>query len=121
MLIIYIQNPDFNFPDAEKDFDTVFATLRSIRSLAASYNIQTNLQATILSTSPNEAGMLTSQTPTIIALVKGCKAATVVSSAADIPEGCGSVVLSPTLTVYLLVKVRLSHHYFLNQELIDIA
>lgn len=99
------QNSAFNYPDAEKDFDTVFATLKSIRSLAASYNIQTNLQATIVSTSPNESAMLAGQAPTIVALVKGCKAANVITSAADVPEGTGSVALSPTLTVHLLVKV----------------
>jgi valyl-tRNA synthetase len=47
--------------------------------------------------------MISSQTPTISSLIKGCKSATVTS---DVPEGCGSVVLSPTLTAHLLVKVR---------------
>lgn len=107
------QNPEFHYPDAEKDFDTVFATLRSIRSLAASYSIQTNIQATIVSASPNESAMLTSQTPTIVALVKGCKSATVVPDATHVPEGCGSAVLSPTLTVYLLVKVNTSSSFSL--------
>lgn len=49
--------------------------------------------------------MLASQAPTISTLIKGCKSATVVS-AGEVPAGCGSVVLSPTLTVNLLVKVR---------------
>lgn len=84
----------------------MFATLRSIRSLAASYSIQTNIQAYIVSTSPNESTMLDSQTATIVPLVKGCKSATVVSDVSQIPEGCGSAVLSPSLTVYILVKVR---------------
>ncbi|KAF8308576.1 hypothetical protein DL93DRAFT_2171021 [Clavulina sp. PMI_390] len=99
-----VNNPEYHYPDAEREFDTVFATLRTIRSLAASYSIQTNLQATIVSTSPNEAPMLESQVPTIVALVKGCKSATVVSDASQVPEGCGSAVISPTLTVFLLVK-----------------
>lgn len=50
--------------------------------------------------------MLQSQTQTIVPLVKGCKSATVVSDVSQIPEGCGSAVLSPTLTVYILVKVN---------------
>lgn len=102
------QNTEIHYPDAEKDFDTVFATLRTIRSLAASYSIQSNIQATIVSTSPNESTMLAAQSPTIVALVKGCKSATVVSNSSEVPEGCGSAVLSPTLTVYLLVKVNIS-------------
>lgn len=47
--------------------------------------------------------MISTQTPTISSLIKGCKSVVVTS---DIPEGCGSVVLSPTLTVHLLVRVR---------------
>jgi len=100
------KNPEFEYPDAEKDFDTVFATLRTIRSLAASYNLQSNIQATIVSTSPNENAMLVSQTSTIVPLVKGCKSAKVISDVSRVADGCGSAVLSPTLTVYLLVKVR---------------
>ena len=99
------KNPEFEYPDAEKDFDAVFATLRTIRSLAASYNLQSNIQATILSTSPNENAVLMNQTSTIVPLVKGCKSAKVISDASRVPDGCGSAVLSPTLTVYLLVKV----------------
>ncbi|KAF8308578.1 hypothetical protein DL93DRAFT_2086787 [Clavulina sp. PMI_390] len=72
------QNPGYHCPGAEREFDTVFVTLQTIRSLAASYNIQTNLQATIVSTSPNEAPVLESQIPTIIALFKGPKSTTVV-------------------------------------------
>jgi len=99
-----VHNPVFEYPDAEKDFDAVFATLRTIRSLAASYNLQSNIQATILSTSPNENAVLMNQTSTIVPLVKGCKSAKVISDASRVPDGCGSAVLSPTLTVYLLVK-----------------
>jgi valyl-tRNA synthetase len=50
--------------------------------------------------------MLESQTPTVVALVKGCKSARVVTSATDVTDGCGSTVLSSSLTVYVLVKVE---------------
>ncbi|KDQ17416.1 hypothetical protein BOTBODRAFT_30213 [Botryobasidium botryosum FD-172 SS1] len=90
--------------DADRDFDLVFATIKTIRSLAAQYTLQSNLQVSVLATSPNEAGMLESQVPTIIALTKGLKAAQVVSRSTDIPAGCGSSVLSADLSVYLLVK-----------------
>ena len=92
-------------PEAEKEFDTVFSTIKAIRSLAAQYNLQSNLQVTILSTSPNENAMLEGQAPTIVALSKGCQSANIISDTALVPPGCGSVVLSPSLTVYLLVKV----------------
>ncbi|ELU39273.1 valine-tRNA ligase [Rhizoctonia solani AG-1 IA] len=86
---------------ADKDFDKVFGIIKQSRSLAAQYNVQSNIQVFISSTSAEEAAMITTQTPTISSLIKGCKSATVTS---DVPEGCGSVVLSPTLTVHLLVK-----------------
>lgn len=47
-----------------------------------------------------------SQMPTIVALTKGCKSANVVRRMDDVPPGCGSSVLSDTLTVYILVRVR---------------
>ncbi|KAG8720843.1 hypothetical protein FRC08_017884 [Ceratobasidium sp. 394] len=96
-----VQDAAFANPAAEKDFDKVFNVIRQSRSLAAQYNVQSNIQVFISSTASDEAEMISSQTPTISSLVKGCKSATVTS---DVPEGCGSVVLSPTLTVHLLVK-----------------
>ena len=83
----------------------MFAAIKAIRSLAAQYNLQTNIQATILSTSPNEFEMLLSQAPTIVTLSKGCKSANVVADASGVPAGCGSIVIGPTATVHVLVKV----------------
>ncbi|CAE6413283.1 unnamed protein product [Rhizoctonia solani] len=96
-----VKEPAFENSAAEKDFDKVFNVIKQSRSLAAQYNVQSNIQIFISSTLPEEADMITTQTPTISSLIKGCKSSTVTS---DIPEGCGSVVLSPTLTVHLLVK-----------------
>ncbi|KAF9510893.1 hypothetical protein BS47DRAFT_1347375 [Hydnum rufescens UP504] len=105
MLSAYpVHDPTFVHPDAEKEFDTVFSTIKTIRSLAAQYNLQSNLQVTILATSPNEKTMLASQAPTIVALSKGCQSANIISDPTLVPPGCGSVVLTPSLTVYLLVK-----------------
>jgi valyl-tRNA synthetase len=56
-----------------------------------------------------------SQTPTIVALTKGCKNAKVVRRVDDVPAGCGSAVLSDTLTVYILVRVR--RHLLIIQAL----
>lgn len=41
----------------------------------------------------------------MVALSKGCKSVNVSDDVRNVPAGCGSVVLSPTLTVFLLVKV----------------
>jgi valyl-tRNA synthetase len=53
-----------------------------------------------------ERVMLASQVPTIIGMVKGCSAVSAVENAKEVPEGCGSQVLSSSLTIYILVKVR---------------
>ena len=53
--------------------------------------------------------MFEEQIPTIVALTKGCKGAEVVRSAQDVPTGCGSTVLTPTVTVHILVRVSTSH------------
>lgn len=38
------QDKDFVFSDAEKEFDLVFSALKTGRSLAASYSLQTDIQ-----------------------------------------------------------------------------
>ncbi|KAG9085091.1 hypothetical protein FRC07_013461 [Ceratobasidium sp. 392] len=81
------QDDAFANPAAKKDFDK--------------YNVQSNIQVFISSTASDEAETVSSQTPTISSLIKGCKSAT---AASEVLEGCGSVVLSLTLTVHLLVK-----------------
>jgi valyl-tRNA synthetase len=54
-----------------------------------------------------ETKLFQSQASTIVALTKGCKKADVVESLSEIPEGCGSAVVTPTVVVYILVKVRI--------------
>lgn len=46
-----------------------------------------------------------SQLPTITALTKGCRSAKMVKDISEVPAGCGSAVLSDSLTVYILVRV----------------
>lgn len=55
--------------------------------------------------SDEEASLFESQLPTIISLTKGCKSGKVVRSSQDIPAGCGSTVLTPSVSVHLLVRV----------------
>ena len=102
----------------------MFSALKTGRSLAASYNLQTDIQRQCLQSrafvlrplirhpvyirvqTDAEAELFESQASTIVALTKGCKSAKVVHDLKDIPPGCGSAVLSPTIVVYLLVRVR---------------
>jgi valyl-tRNA synthetase len=56
-----LQDDSFVFVDAEKEFDLVFSALKTGRSLAASYNLQTDFQRTCCDSScfhakPNTRG-----------------------------------------------------------------
>jgi hypothetical protein len=53
-----------------------------------------------------ERTMLSTQVPTIVGMVKGCSSVNIVENNKEVPDGCGSQVLSPSLTIYILVKVN---------------
>jgi valyl-tRNA synthetase len=53
-----------------------------------------------------EEQLFAPQVPTVVALSKGCKTAKVVRNATDIPAGCGSAVVTPSIIVHTLVRVR---------------
>lgn len=57
--------------------------------------------------SDKEAALFEAQVPTMVTLTKGCKSVSVVRELSQIPDGCGSVVLTPAIAVYVLVRVRL--------------
>ncbi|KIK77445.1 hypothetical protein PAXRUDRAFT_834980 [Paxillus rubicundulus Ve08.2h10] len=95
----------FQSEDAEKEFDLVFAALRTGRSLAASYNLQSNIQLFIHAQTVEEKVLFESQAPTMVALIKGCTKVDVIQgSSSQLPAGCGSAVVSSTVVVYLQVQ-----------------
>ncbi|KAF9236793.1 tRNA synthetases class I-domain-containing protein [Melanogaster broomeanus] len=95
----------FKSEDAEKEFGLIFAALRTGRSLAASYNLQTNIQLFIHVQTNEERGLFESQAPTMITLTKGCTKVDVIQgSSSRLPTGCGSAVVSSTVVVYLQVQ-----------------
>lgn len=53
-----------------------------------------------------DAELFNSQVPTFLALTKNCKSVEVVRDISGVPEGCGSELLTPTIFVHVLVKVR---------------
>ncbi|KAJ3557339.1 hypothetical protein NM688_g1525 [Phlebia brevispora] len=94
----------FVFSDAERDFDLVYDLIKAGRSLAASYNVQNNIQFYIRVKTDEEAKLFESQIPTIITLTKNGKSAKVIRDVSEVPEGCGSVVITPTIVEYLVVR-----------------
>lgn len=54
-----------------------------------------------------EAELFKSQVSTFLALTKNCKSVEVVRDVSGVPAGCGSELLTPTIFVHVLVKVRI--------------
>ncbi|KAK7696379.1 hypothetical protein QCA50_001033 [Cerrena zonata] len=75
-----------------------------VRSLAASYSLLNDIQLFFRASSDNDAVLFESQLPSITSLVKGCKSAKVVRTLEEVPEGCGSLVVSPNVIVHVLVR-----------------
>ncbi|KAJ6547205.1 tRNA synthetases class I-domain-containing protein [Mycena capillaripes] len=92
------------FEDADRHFDLVFHALKSGRSLAASYNLQTNIQLLFHVQSDDEANLFETQLPSIIALIKGCSSAKVVRDLKDIPDGCGGMIVNASISVHAVVR-----------------
>ncbi|SJL02337.1 probable VAS1-valyl-tRNA synthetase [Armillaria ostoyae] len=111
----------FVFEDADREFDLVFAVLKAGRSLAASYNLQSDIQFFIHA--QDDAQLIESQLPTVIALTKGCKSAVVVGDSKDIPAGCGSSVVTKSIVIHTLVRglVDLDREIAKCEKKLDIA
>ncbi|KAJ6580851.1 tRNA synthetases class I-domain-containing protein [Mycena capillaripes] len=99
-----VQDSSYVFESADQRFNLVFSALKTGRSLAASYNLQSDIQLFLHIQTDEEATLFESQLSTIVALTKGCKSAKVVRELKDIPEGCGGTVVTPTIAVHALVR-----------------
>jgi len=51
-----------------------------------------------------EAALFASQAATIVTLTKGAKSVAIVRAQADVPSGCGSVLVTPTVVLHVLVR-----------------
>ncbi|KAK0190620.1 tRNA synthetases class I-domain-containing protein [Armillaria mellea] len=111
----------FVFEDADREFDLVFAVLKAGRSLAASYNLQSDIQFFIHA--QDDARLIESQLPTMVALTKGCKSAVVVGDSKDVPAGCGSSFVTKSIVIHTLVRglVDLDREIAKCEKKLDIA
>ncbi|KAF4597436.1 hypothetical protein EYR40_007895 [Pleurotus pulmonarius] len=99
-----VHDEAFVFEEADKQFDLIFSALKTGRSLAASYNLQNEIQFFFHAQTDEEAQLLESQIPTIVTLTKGCKSAQVVRDLSQIPPGCGGSIVTATVAVHTLVR-----------------
>lgn len=84
-------------------------TCSPIYNVSSSHVIFAQLQVPsivfIHASSSEEAELFQSQTSTMASLIKGCTKVATVQDQSHLPAGCGSATLSPTVVVYLLVRV----------------
>ena len=52
-----------------------------------------------------EAKLFESQIPTIVTLTKNGQSAKVIRNVSEVPEGCGSAVVTPSVVEYMVVRV----------------
>ncbi|KAF9005426.1 tRNA synthetases class I-domain-containing protein [Cyathus striatus] len=98
-----VADVDFEFKDADKKFDLVFTVLKAGRSLAASYNLQSEIQFFIQVQSDDDAALFKTQLPTIVTLTKGCKSAIIVRDNSEILQDV-EVELSRRLSLFILLS-----------------
>jgi valyl-tRNA synthetase len=60
----------------------------------------------------DHAALFESQKSVITTLTKGCKSVEVVRDVSQVPSGCGSTVLTSTISVHILVRVSFSLSLF---------
>ncbi|KAI9462003.1 tRNA synthetases class I-domain-containing protein [Lactarius psammicola] len=101
-----IYDTDFVFDDADKDFDLLFNAIRAGRSLAASYNIQSDIQISFHIQDGAEAALFESQKGVITTLTKGCNVHILVRGLVDLDAEIAKCEKKLQLARLNLDKVR---------------
>lgn len=84
-------------------FEQVFSIVKAIRSLAADYGINSNVQAFVETSDAGERGIFESQSAVIQTLARGTKSIEIVDSS-SVPAGCVVATLSSSINVHVLVR-----------------
>jgi valyl-tRNA synthetase len=95
-----VENAAYNFPEAEKSFDTVFEVVKTIRSLAVQLKKKKDIVAYVQAPDQTTADLLRSESVTITALAKGLSDLNIVSGEA--PAECESGSAGENVTVHVL-------------------
>ncbi|GAA5835277.1 hypothetical protein JCM11251_006667 [Rhodosporidiobolus azoricus] len=93
-----------SFPEAERDFDLAFSAIRTVRSQAVSYNLNSKVQVFLFARTPALAATLRESADALSVLIKGCQSFTVVDKEEDLPEGTVGELVAPELSAHLLLK-----------------
>ncbi|RSH77894.1 uncharacterized protein EHS24_002965 [Apiotrichum porosum] len=103
--------PEYNFPEAEADFNLTNEVTSKARTIIGLYSLPTNgktledkITLVIEAKNPEQLEMLKTQAPIIVALTKGAGQAQFVASTADVPHGCGTETVTADVHVHIPVK-----------------
>lgn len=103
--------PEYNFPEAEAEFNLVNDVIKSARTIVGLYNLPTNgktledkITVVVQAKKPELKAMLESQASIIIALTKGAGQATFVLEDSEVPHGCGTQTVSADVNVHVPVE-----------------
>lgn len=111
----FAQDPSRSFPEAERDFDLAFSAIRTVRSQAVSYNLNSKVQVFLHARIPALAKTIRDSSDALSVLIKGCQSFKVVEREEELPEGTVGELVAPELSAHLLLKVRLAFpSYFLK-------
>lgn len=125
------QHSSYCDPAVEAQFKLIYEGIRTIRSMAATYGLQSNIEGTLCqfhcqnchtntdkiwstlswslvcleTPSPDLRRLFETQAPIYKTLIKGCETVTIMSSGAEVPPGCQSQAIGSDVFVHLLVKV----------------
>ncbi|KAL1411261.1 valine--tRNA ligase [Vanrija albida] len=102
---------EYNFPEAETDFDLVNEVIRAARSVTGLYNLPTNgktledkITVIVQAKKPEQKEMFKSQAPIIVALTKGAGQALFVTDDSEVPHGCGTETVTADVNVHIPVQ-----------------
>ncbi|ODQ51028.1 hypothetical protein SAICODRAFT_60694 [Saitoella complicata NRRL Y-17804] len=98
-----VYNEQLHDPEAETNFELVFSVVKGARSLMAEYNVLQGAKI-FVQADASINGVIAEQSPSIVALIKGCESCEVLASGSEQPEGCAVYAINKDCNALLLVK-----------------
>jgi valyl-tRNA synthetase len=96
-----VENKAYDFPEATKEFETVFEGVKAIRSIATQLNQKKDIVAAVQVKDATLAKLFESERGSIIALAKGISELSIIDGAAETPADSETGSAGENITVYV--------------------
>ncbi|CAO3654857.1 unnamed protein product [Mucor fragilis] len=96
-----VENQAYNFSDAEKEFESVFETVKSIRSIATQLKQKKNIVAYIQTNQAGLQSLFEANKDSIATLVKGVDALSIMDASAETPADCDTAAAGENVNVFV--------------------